>query len=236
MKAILMAAGRGTRISRHIDGKPKCTVDLCNGTTLIEYSVELLKKKGFDDVVIVLGYKGEVIKDLIGPKAQYVENPFFDVTNSIASLWFAREHLAKTDRCLIMNGDVFLSEEALDLILQEKRSPILFYDTTRKAEADYKFFCQGERLLKYGKELSLEETSGEYVGCALVGDGFMTRFRERLDQLILSQQHGKWWEDVLYSMSAEQPILVNDLKGAFWAEVDYVEDYLRIQDFCRNHV
>jgi len=64
----------------------------------------------------------------------------------------------------------------------------------------------------------------------------MTRFRERLNQLILSQQHGKWWEDVLYSMSAEQPILVNDLKGAFWAEVDYVEDYLRIQDFCRNHV
>jgi choline kinase len=235
MKAILMAAGRGTRISRHIDGKPKCTVDLGNGKTLIEYSVELLKNKGFDDVVIVLGYKGEVIKDLIGSKAHYVENPFFDVTNSIASLWFAREHLADTDRCLVMNGDVFLSEEALDLILKEKRSPILFYDTTRKAEADYKFFCQGERLLKYGKELSIEETSGEYVGCAIVGDGFITRFRERLDQLIQSQQHGKWWEDVLYSMSTEQPILVNDLKGAFWAEVDYVEDYLRIQEFCKGH-
>jgi choline kinase len=123
MKAILMAAGRGTRISRHIDGKPKCTVDLGNGRTLIEYSVELLKKKGIEEIVIVLGYKGDVIKDLIGSKARYVENPFFDVTNSIASLWFAREHLTNTDRCLVMNGDVFLSEEALDLILKKSELP-----------------------------------------------------------------------------------------------------------------
>jgi choline kinase len=235
MKAILMAAGRGTRISRHIDGKPKCTVELGNGTTLIEYSVELLKKKGIDDVVIVLGYKGEAIKDLIGSKAHYVENPFFDVTNSIASLWFARDHLTDTDRCLVMNGDVFLSEKAIDNILAENRSPILFYDTTRKAEADYRFYCEGERLIKYGKELSIEETSGEYVGCALIGNGFITRFRERLDELIQAQQHGKWWEDVLYSMATEYPIRVNDLKGAFWAEVDYVEDYLRIQEFYKDY-
>jgi len=57
MKAILLTAGRGTRISRHIDDKPKCTISLDGTTTLIEYSVEALRRKHFEEIVIVLGYR-----------------------------------------------------------------------------------------------------------------------------------------------------------------------------------
>jgi len=148
MKAILMAAGRGTRISRHIDGKPKCTVLLGDGTTLIEHSVDQLVSKGVDRIVLVLGYRGEIIRQTLGDRpVTYRQNPFYDVTNSIASLWFAQDELEGDDHYILMNGDVFLSSEAIDLILAEKRSPALFYDVTRRAEADYKFFCDGERLL-----------------------------------------------------------------------------------------
>ena len=65
MKAILMAAGKGTRISRHIDGKPKCTVDLGYGTPLVNYTVELLKKNRIDDIILVLGYCGDIIKKIV---------------------------------------------------------------------------------------------------------------------------------------------------------------------------
>ncbi|MDP3178894.1 MAG: phosphocholine cytidylyltransferase family protein, partial [Spirochaetaceae bacterium] len=217
MKALLLAAGKGTRISRHIDGKPKCTVPLGTGTTLIEYSVDLLRRKGVDEICVALGYRGDVIRGILAGKGvKFFDNPFYDVTNSIASLWFAREELAGADRFIVMNGDVFLSERAIDIVLREKRSPVLFYDVTRREEADYKFFCQGERLVKYGKELTLEETTGEYVGCATFGDGFLAAFAERLDELVRSQAHGKWWEDVLYSMAAERPIIAKDIEGAFW--------------------
>jgi choline kinase len=226
MKAILLTAGRGTRISRHIDDKPKCTVPLDEKTTLIEYSVALLRSKGINDIVMVLGYRGAVIKGLLGDRGiEYRTNPFYDVTNSIASLWFARDVLKEDPagtpcRFLLMNGDVYLSEEALDIVLAEDRDPVMFYDVTRRAEADYKFFCEGERLVKYGKDLSLEETTGEYVGCATFGCGFVDRFRERLEQLISSQQHSMWWENVLYSMAADRPIIARDIAGAFWGEVD----------------
>ncbi len=235
MKALILAAGRGTRISRHIDGKPKCTVPLDEKTTLIEYSIDLLRSKGVKDVVIALGYRGDVIRGILkGRNVAFCENPFYDVTNSIASLWFAKEHLATTDRLMIMNGDVFLSEAAMDVILSEERSPVLFYDVTRREEADYKFQCEGDRLVKYGKGLSLEETTGEYVGCAVLSDAFVGDFARRLDELIGEQKHSMWWEDVLYSMAAERPIIARDIGGTFWAEVDYIEDYERIMRFYRD--
>lgn len=237
MKAIVMAAGRGTRISRHIDGKPKCTVPLDEERTLIEYEVDLLLKRGINDITIVLGYRGDAIRSVLKSRSiKYVENPFFDVTNSIASLWFARAELMGADRFLIMNGDVFLSEHALDIVVEETRSPVLFYDTSRKAEADYKFFCDGDHIIKYGKNLSLEETSGEYVGCATIGNEFIDQFTDRLNSLIASQNHGMWWEDVLYSMAAERPVLAKNIDGAFWGEVDYIEDYLRIQEYYKEHL
>jgi L-glutamine-phosphate cytidylyltransferase len=232
MKALILAAGRGTRISRHIDGKPKCTVPLDEKTTLIEYSIDLLRSKGVDEIIVALGYRGEVIRGVLaGRKVSFRENPFYDVTNSIASLWFAREELATPDSLIIMNGDVFLSEAAMDLVLSEKRSPVLFYDVSRREGADYKFMCEGERLVKYGKGLSLEETTGEYVGCAVLSGAFVGEFSRRLDELIGEQKHSMWWEDVLYSMAAERPIIARDIGGTFWAEVDYIEDYERIMRF-----
>ncbi|MEI6873732.1 MAG: phosphocholine cytidylyltransferase family protein [Spirochaetota bacterium] len=237
MRAIILAAGRGTRISRHIGGKAKCTVPLAEGVSLIRYTVTLLRDRGIDDIVLVLGYEAGSIKEALeGLPVTYRVNPFFDVTNSIASLWFVRDLFDARQPFIIMNGDVFLSDEALGLVLAERRSPVLFYDTTRREDADYRFFCSGDRLLKYGKDLSLEETSGEYVGCAVFSGGYAAMFRERLEALIASQRHSAWWEDVLYSMSAEQAILVKDVAGAFWGEVDFVEDYERIMDYYKREV
>ena len=236
MKAILLAAGRGTRISDHIGGKPKCTVPLDDGTTLIEYSVDLLRRKGVDSITLVLGYRDDDVHSALGDRPiEYRENPFFDVTNSIASLWFARDAIEGDDRCIIMNGDVFLSEEAIDSILAESCSPVLFYDRARREVADYKFLCDGDILVKYGKDLSLEETTGEYIGCAAFDGAFAAKFRERLQSLIEAQQHSLWWENVLYSMSGERPIVARDMAGAFWGEVDYMDDYERIREYYRAH-
>ena len=61
MKVFILAAGRGTRISRFLSGKPKCTVDI-GGIPLIRYTVELLKSRGIKDIAISLGYRADVIK------------------------------------------------------------------------------------------------------------------------------------------------------------------------------
>ena len=154
MRALILAAGRGTRISRYLSGKPKCTVDIGNGLCLIWYTVELLKSRGISEIGIVLGYRAQVIRDVLKDcSVKFYVNPFYDVTNSIASAWFAGSFVEEAAQAgedlMIMNGDVYMEEALLDQILAEKKSPVMFADETRKETADYKFFYENGVLKKY---------------------------------------------------------------------------------------
>lgn len=232
MKALIMAAGKGTRISRYIEGKPKCTVDI-GKTTLIEYTIQELLKRGITEIALVLGYRYEVLQELLKDyPITYYYNPFYDVTNSIASAWFAKDFI--NDDLILINADVYLEDTLLDDLFLNIQSPVLYSDSSRKEEADYKFYYEENRLVKFGKDLKLEEISGEYVGVAKLEKGFLLCFLERLNQLITENQHGLWWEDVLYSYVKERDIYIRDIKGMFWAEVDFIEDYERILAY-RNY-
>ena len=234
MKALILAAGRGTRISRYLQGRPKCTVDI-GGEQLIHYTVRTLIQKGVKDIRLVLGYRDDAVRRALADlDVGYYVNPFFDVTNSIASAWFAREFI--DGDMLMMNADVFAEGRLFDFILSRRCDcPTLFSDETRREEADYKLCYNESGLLEaYGKELDIERTTGEYIGIARVPAEFSGVFRDRLCEMILSQQHGVWWENVLYSLSSRIDIRACDIDARFWAEVDYVEDYDRILGYIRS--
>ena len=219
MKVFILAAGRGTRISRFLSGKPKCTVDI-GGIPLIRYTVELLKSRGIKDIAISLGYRADVIKEVLkGCGVTYYINPFYDVTNSIASAWFAKDFLTGDD-ILIMNGDVYLEAALLDRILEEQESPVMYADESRRETADYKFFYEDGILRKYGKELAGDDITGEYIGIGRFSKDFMPDFLRRMEEMIGRQEHQVWWENVVYSMCSERPVYVKDVGGMFWAEVD----------------
>ncbi|CDG00896.1 Putative nucleotidyl transferase [Clostridium chauvoei JF4335] len=130
-----------------------------------------------------------------------------------------------------MNGDVFLEEGLLKEIIEEELSPVLFCDDTRKEEADYKFYYENNKLIKYGKELEGDEITGEYIGVAKIKSDFIGKFKENLNVMINHQEHGQWWENALYTLSDKTDIFVKDINKKFWAEVDYIEDYERILNF-----
>ncbi len=229
MKVLIMAAGVGTRISRYIEGKPKCTVDI-GDVSLIKYTIKQLEARGITDIGMILGYKSGVIEEILKEhNIKYYYNYFYEVTNSIASAWFAKDFF--NDDMILMNADVFLEEKLIDELFQEQRSPVLFSDSSRKEEADYKFYYEDNQLIKYGKDLSGDDISGEYVGVAKLKKEFVEKYCSRMEEYIKEGKHTMWWEDVLYSFSSERAVYIRDIKGMFWAEVDFIEDYERIREF-----
>lgn len=162
---------------------------------------------------------------------KYYYNPFYDVTNSIASAWFAKDFLSEYDETLIMNGDVFLADSLLVTLLKSKKSPVMFADSTRKEIADYKFQYKDGLLLKYGKDLVGDEISGEYIGVGKFSKEIMPEFINIMDKMLSEQKHSVWWENIIYSMVGKKKVYVDEINGEFWAEVDYIEDYERILKF-----
>lgn len=231
MRALILAAGKGTRISRYLSGKPKCTVDI-GGITLIENTIRQLNSMGVNDIALILGYNQHAIREVLNEHdVKFYYNPFYDVTNSIASAWFAKDFINEDDDIMIMNGDVYVDDSLLEIVKGETLSPVLFCDDTRKEEADYKFYYEENKLIKYGKELKGDDISGEYIGIAKIGKEFIKTFKDSLEDMINNQQHYLWWENALYELSDKKDIYVRDVDGRFWAEVDYMEDYERILKF-----
>lgn len=232
MKVLIMAAGVGSRISRHLLGQPKCCVDV-DGKPLIRHTMEMLHRKGLHEIAIVTGYQERYIHQAL-EGLQYARyfNPFFRAANSVSSVWFARDFLKGGEDVMIMNGDVFMEESLLDEVIAEMRSPVMFSDSTRIEGADYRFAWEGDHLLRYGKELTDRETTGEYVGIGKLRGNDIELFRQRVIDAVAAEDYNCWWEDIIYrTIEKGDTVLINDIAGAFWAEVDYIEDYERIKAF-----
>ncbi|HZZ57074.1 MAG TPA: phosphocholine cytidylyltransferase family protein [Opitutaceae bacterium] len=233
MKVIIMAAGVGSRLQKKLGNVPKCCT-VAGGETLIERTLRLLESRGLTDVSLVLGYQSQLVRSQLGARrrVRYYTNPFFHLTNSIASLWFARKELDGSDDVLIMNGDLFFEPRVVDLVLAPRETVVMFADPRRREEADYKFAYPEGLLTRYGKDLPLAETTGEYVGIARIHRGIVREFRARVEQLVGYQQCGLWWEDALYKLCADGlPIHVREIRDAFWSELDFIEDMERIEAF-----
>jgi L-glutamine-phosphate cytidylyltransferase len=231
MKAIIMVAGVGSRLAKRVKHIPKCLLSF-GGETILERNVRLLKKNGIEDIIVIAGYRSGLVKEEVGSITHVIDNPFFRVTNSIASFWFAHKQFDLHDDLIIFNGDVIYQEDVLNKALNATKTPVMLIDTTRIEDADYRLKIEDDYIVAQGKELSNEETSGEYVGIVKMTKDFVPIYLSRITDLVEKQEkYGKWWEEALFEIRDEfkMKIYTVNVKGCFWAEADYIEDIERIE-------
>ena len=128
MQAIILAAGMGRRLGEYTKDNTKCMVKV-NGVRLIDRMLGQLHAAGVGRVVIVVGYKGRELKECIGHRydgmldIEYIENPVFDKTNNIYSLWLAKERLLQDDT-LLLESDLIVSDNLIPMILADEHPNI----------------------------------------------------------------------------------------------------------------
>jgi len=126
MKAIILAAGRGSRMNEGTANKPKCLMEL-GGQTLLDYGINSLVKAGFDkgDIGIVTGYKRELIK-IDG--VRYFHNENWSETNMFVSLTMAREWLT-TEPCIMCYADICYNANAVRKLIVSSSDLAVTYFT-----------------------------------------------------------------------------------------------------------
>jgi len=129
MKAIILAAGVGKRFKEVTDHRPKCLIDI-QGKTLLERTLTTLGAAGVSQAIVVIGYRGEMIKQQIGASCggvcvTYVNNPQYE-KGAILSLLSAGEEF--NDDILIMDADVLFPVAMIDRLIRSPHANCFLLD------------------------------------------------------------------------------------------------------------
>jgi len=200
-KAIILAAGVGSRLRPLTENLPKCLLEV--GTqTIIDHQVEALRHNGITDILVVLGFCGEQISRHLGGRARYLENPRYERTNSLYSLWLAREELMHGT--LILNSDVLAPALLFGRLLQSPAPDAILVELGDGFEPeDMKVTLDGLRVLDFGKDLALERAHGHNVGVAMFSEEGAEHLADALEQLV-EAGHEQDWAPVAFREFARQ--------------------------------
>jgi choline kinase len=240
MRAVILAAGRGSRLGHAGDDRPKCLLEL-GGKPLIERQIAALRRAGVDQIAVVRGYRAEMI-DL--PGVSYFSNERWAETNMVMSLVAAASWL-RQGPVIVSYADIFYRSEVVRSLRNAPGQLVISYDrawrrlwTRRFVDAltdaeTFRINTVGELLEIGGKTTRIADIMGQYMGLlkftppawSTVEDLLSTLsapLRDRLDVTRLLR----------LLLERKLPINTFGIEGQ-WGEIDSLEDVTLYQEMVR---
>ena len=226
MKAIILAAGKGTRL----DGaavKPKCLVEI-GGSTLLHRQIKTLRSLNVRKIVIVVGFGADSIREVCDAEISFVENNVFAETSSLYSLWLAREHL--NEGFVVLNSDVLFHPQMLaDLLDSDHGDALLISDADPNplGDEEMKIKVRDQLVVDMSKQIDPLEADGENVGIVKFSASGAKFLVEYMNTLIGSGGLKDWAPRAFLEFARNHPLYALSTRGLPWIEIDFPEDYQR---------
>ena len=171
MKVLILGAGQGKRLLPLTEDIPKALLDI-GGKRLIERQIEAFAACGITEFVVLTGYRADLMDQVLGQvedisnglTIRTVHNPFYAVSDNLASCWMAREEM--DGDFIQVNGDNLFKADMVEALIKAPQGPVTVV-ISRKREYDnddMKVMLDGDRLTEIGKTLPLEAVNAEAVG------------------------------------------------------------------------
>jgi choline kinase len=226
-KAILLSAGKGSRLLPLTADSPKCLIAL-SGRTLLEWQLDALETAGIGEIVVVTGFRDDLVDAVIAGRkgVRSLYNPFYHVADNLGSVWLAR---GEFDRDLmLLNGDTLVTPALLARALAPSSGAVtVTVDEKESYDADdMKVLQGGERLLRIGKTLEPGAYNAESIGLlAFRGDG-PRLFIEQVEKIIRrADGTRRWYLRAVDEMAVGgADVRTVSIRGEEWQEVDFPED------------
>ena len=238
MTYIILVAGQGKNLHPLTLSHPKTLYKLDDNTTVLQRLVRYIRKYDLEaEIVVVVGFMYKhVQKELEYDYVQFVHNPFYAVTGSMGSLWFAKDFLQRED-VTIINGDVVMEDNLIkDVICTHTDIPYVLLDSTQVEGNKYNVQVQEDKVCVMSKNLT--SFLGNYASVIKL-DAVSSRFvLDELGQMVNEGTYNLFFEDVLVQMIFDNnfELYYKDIKDYKWTEVDNVDDLLKAKKIhsCYN--
>lgn len=229
MTYIVLVAGQGKNLQPLTLSHPKTLYKLDGKTTVLQRLVRSIRKYDKEaEIVVVVGFMYmHIQKELEDDNVTFVHNPYYAVTSSMGSLWFAKGCLQR-ENVTIINGDIVMSDTLMsDIICAHTDIPYVLLDSTQSDGNKYNVQVQGDKVCVMSKNLT--EFLGNYASVTKL-DAVSSRFvLEQLDLMVNEGMYNLFFEDALVQMIFDKnfELYFKDIKDYQWTEVDNVNDLLK---------
>ena len=240
MRAINLAAGRGSRLAEHHpEGRPKCLMEF-GGRSLLDRHLDILNQLGVRWLDLVIGYEADQIIDHVGtlfsrPDVAFQYNPRYE-QGSVLSLLAAREALESDQPVIVMDADVLYHPAILQTLIDSDAENCYLLDRDfAPGDEPVKIAVRDGVMVEFRKQLAKGlryDTIGESVG--------FFRFGPECAALIAAECAGfeseglgdAPHEEALRNVLLRQPeaFAFEDVSGMPWIEIDFPEDVVRASD------
>jgi choline kinase len=228
LDALIMAAGRGSRLGTHTDERPKALIDL-GGITPLALQIELLASRGIERVMIVTGYRRAVVEAAARERAagrleiEPIWNPYWSVTNVVGSAWMARDRLSGP--FVYLHADTVFAPSILDDLLASTSPAALPIDFRACEPEQMKATVVEGRVTDLSKELPANVTAGEFIGIGVFGAAAIDPIRRGLDIVLESGRLTAYFEAAINEAIADGlHVQAVPTAGRPWAEIDFEAD------------
>lgn len=242
-RALILAAGQGSRLFPLTEDLPKCLLDLA-GKSMLEWQLAGLAAAGVREATVVTGFRTDLVESALatitpdGMRVRTLFNPFYKVADNLASCWLARGELAGPS--LILNGDTLFEPTIARRLLASPDAPITV-TIDRKArydDDDMKVTTEGDRLRAIGKKLARETVNGESIGFLRFSAAGAATFVAELERTMRTLEGTSLWYLSAINRLAGEGVDVRcaSIEGLQWAELDFLSDLERCRQLATGWV
>ena len=240
LKAIIIGAGRGSRLNILTDDQPKCYTSIRN-KRILDWSLGALSEAGLSDVVFVGGYRIEQIKRDY-PKLAFRHNINWEKNNVLASLFCAEKDM--DDGFISCYSDILFRRELIKRLIGHQSDIVISIDTdwrnryvhrSQHPENDAeKVICNADQVIRIERSIEPELVSGEFTGVVKFNVSGAQKLREYYRK-VSTLYSGKCWQDgvvfekaylihlLQYMIEDGIEIKAISTSGGYW-EIDTEED------------
>ena len=234
MIGVILAAGMAKRLRPLTDERPKCLLKV-GERTLLQRTVDAMLAAGINELVVVTGYRANMIRDFLTemyPKLtiHFIDNPDYAHNNNIFSLWLTRPYTDGRD-FLLMDSDILCDPAIIPTVINVGDSALAL-NRHELGEEEMKVVADAEgRITEISKTCRPEDAAGESVGIERMTPDYSTALFRELEQMI--EREGLI--DIFYERAFERLIpqghtfRIVDTTDLFSIELDTPEDFENAQ-------
>lgn len=225
MKALILAAGFGSRLLPITDHCPKSLVSV-NGKPILFKQIENLYENGITDITVVSGYQADVLERRVKetfPEVHILHSRDYAITNNMYSAWIAKERMG-TEGFLMMNADVYFDASVITALLRCPAPNAIVVDVGSYLEESMKVAQEGGRLVRIAKTIPPEEALGASIDVYKLSPEAAADFFRTCERYILEKREKKLWSEVaLNDVLGRVRFEACPLEGR-WLEIDDLQD------------